>query len=104
MLNLAPYDLDFQPETYWPEGFEPFAPEEDPPPVHRLDKGGEVYRDGDDIRFRYVMLEDAAFQARPPFLKPGMLTSPEPLTCGDIMYLLDFTMIGQSDDSPGRWG
>jgi|GEM_PF-3454530 len=136
MLNLAPYDLDFQPETYWPEGFEPFVPEKDPPPVHRMNKGGEVYqdagghwhyvafpdevvivtfestppiylcarRDGDDIRFRYVMPEDAEFQAKPPFLQPGILTSPEPLMCDEIMYLLDFTKIDQTDASPGDIG
>lgn len=48
MFDPYQFDLAFRPETYWPEGFAPYAPEDDPPPVHTLDSSGHVYLAADD--------------------------------------------------------
>lgn len=57
MFTFAGFDLEYQPETYWPEGFEPFVPEQNAPPVHRLDEGGEVYEDAAG-HWHYVTFPD----------------------------------------------
>lgn len=57
MTELPAFDMNFRPETYWPEGFKPVVLEATPPEPHLMEPGEEVYM-ARDLTWHWVQYPD----------------------------------------------